>query len=256
MTDPSIEAKSAEIEAGMCTPSYVFTDFLKQWTSPELRPVIDVSREMVAAFEKTMGGTAPTEAERPPGLGRPTEEMMADKRFLAIWSVVKDWDIGIPSLYGGYCGGTGSHVRAIYDALSLTPQKSGAGEPVAWRWKPKGSVSWIYNPEAGWLDGQDIATVDIEPLYASPPPEDRAGWQPIETAPRDGTRILARGGALDEIEVVAYSPNVGAWATPHYTLDDRDDEPDGYNRPRFWMPLPGIEPLGATLPRADRGAGS
>jgi hypothetical protein len=89
--------------------------------------------------------------------------------------------------------------------------------------------------------------VELVALAARNPAQ--ASWMPIETAPRDGTRILARGGALDDIEIVSYSPDVGAWATPHYTLDDRDDEPDGYNRPRFWMPIPGA----SSVPSASRG---
>lgn len=105
-----------------------------------------------------------------------------------------------------------------------------------------------------WKVFEEEAEACINAIRSLAPKGDRpaTGWQRIETAPRDGTRILARGGALDDIEVVAYSPNVGAWATPHYTLDDRDDEPDGYNRPRFWMPLPAVEPLGATVTRAER----
>lgn len=64
-------------------------------------------------------------------------------------------------------------------------------------------------------------------------------WQSIETAPRDGTRILATGGGLaNEVEIVSYNERVGAWNTENYTLDDRDDEAEGYNRPHHWMPLP------------------
>ena len=64
-------------------------------------------------------------------------------------------------------------------------------------------------------------------------------WQPIETAPRDGQSILATGGGLDDsVQIVSYSEHVGAWETPEATLDDRDDEPDGYSRPTHWMPLP------------------
>jgi hypothetical protein len=69
-------------------------------------------------------------------------------------------------------------------------------------------------------------------------------WQSIETAPRDGQRILAIGGGLGiapcDMEIVSYNTVVGAWDTPNFTLDDRDDEADGYCRPTHWMPLPTI----------------
>ena len=67
------------------------------------------------------------------------------------------------------------------------------------------------------------------------------GWQPIETAPRDGTRILAIGGGLSEVEVVDYNAKVGCWNAETVTLDDRDDESDGYNRPTHWRPLPAFD---------------
>ena len=49
----------------------------------------------------------------------PTPEMLADPRFEAIWQAIKSWDINVPSAYGGYCGATGNHVRAILDALTV-----------------------------------------------------------------------------------------------------------------------------------------
>jgi hypothetical protein len=67
-------------------------------------------------------------------------------------------------------------------------------------------------------------------------------WQPIETAPRDGTRILATGGGIGDeaIEIVNYNVRVAAWDVPDGTLDDRDDEAEGYNRPTLWQPLPAL----------------
>lgn len=66
-----------------------------------------------------------------------------------------------------------------------------------------------------------------------------AGWQPIAAAPRDGTRLLGTGGGLeDTVEMISYNERVAAWDTENYTLDDRDDEAEGYNRPSHWMPLP------------------
>lgn len=45
-------------------------------------------------------------------------------------------------------------------------------QPVTWRWRPKGSTNWIYDPEPEWLErqGDDI---EKEPLYAAPPQSQR-----------------------------------------------------------------------------------
>jgi hypothetical protein len=48
----------------------------------------------------------------------PTPEMLGDPRFNAIWQAIKAWDISVPGAYGGYCGATGNHVRAILDAIA------------------------------------------------------------------------------------------------------------------------------------------
>ncbi len=48
----------------------------------------------------------------------PTPEMLADRKFEAIWQCIKTWDINVPDAYGGHMGATGNHVRAILDALA------------------------------------------------------------------------------------------------------------------------------------------
>ena len=45
----------------------------------------------------------------------PTEKMLDNHLFNAIWSVIKTWDIAVPGAYKGYMGATGNHARAIYD---------------------------------------------------------------------------------------------------------------------------------------------
>lgn len=53
----------------------------------------------------------------------PTPGMLAgNPQFEAIWECIKQWDINVPGAYGGYCGATGNHVRAILDALANTEQ--------------------------------------------------------------------------------------------------------------------------------------
>lgn len=47
----------------------------------------------------------------------PTEVDLLTPEFNTIWQVIKTWDINVPEAYDGYCGATGSHVKAILDAL-------------------------------------------------------------------------------------------------------------------------------------------
>lgn len=47
----------------------------------------------------------------------PTLEMLEDPIFNAIWHTIKTWDINVPTQYAGYCGATGNHARAIFDAI-------------------------------------------------------------------------------------------------------------------------------------------
>lgn len=47
----------------------------------------------------------------------PTEEMLGDSEFEAIWQAIKSWDVNVPDIYEGYCGANGYHVRVILDAL-------------------------------------------------------------------------------------------------------------------------------------------
>lgn len=64
-------------------------------------------------------------------------------------------------------------------------------------------------------------------------------WNPIETAPQDGSRVMVTGGGLKaEVEVATYNERIGCWNCETCTLDDRDDEAEGYSRPLFWKPLP------------------
>lgn len=48
----------------------------------------------------------------------PTPEMLERPDFNAVWDCIKSWDINVPGAYGGYCGATGNHVRAILDAIA------------------------------------------------------------------------------------------------------------------------------------------
>ena len=67
---------------------------------------------------------------------------------------------------------------------------------------------------------------------------DLTEWRGFETAPRDGSRFLAMGGGCEGVETCYWSETVAVWNLESYTADDTDNQPDGYNRPTHWLPLP------------------
>ena len=71
-------------------------------------------------------------------------------------------------------------------------------------------------------------------LYAAPsPPEGMAGWQPIETAPKDGQAILVTDGM--DCYCVEWDEEFDWW-----TVDDNKLGPFRLrgSAPTHWMPLP------------------
>lgn len=47
----------------------------------------------------------------------PTDAMLADPLWEAIWQAIKSWDVNVPAHYNGYMGANGSHATLIYAAL-------------------------------------------------------------------------------------------------------------------------------------------
>jgi hypothetical protein len=44
----------------------------------------------------------------------PSDEMLQDILWNAIWEAIKGWDINVPDEYEGYMGATGNHATTIY----------------------------------------------------------------------------------------------------------------------------------------------
>ena len=69
-------------------------------------------------------------------------------------------------------------------------------------------------------------------LYAAPQPALSAGWQPIETAPKDGTPLLLRSkkGRIADGAWITATSSCGGWTWAYVNLE-----------PIEWQPLP-VEP--------------
>ena len=120
--------------------------------------------------------------------------------------------------------------KAVKEALAQAEQ-----EPVAWMDKDGNVLS------ASIVDGKGLRNI---PLYTTPPKlKPLTGWQPIETAPRDGTEILMTNGV---------NVSSGQWFSEYGGTYDQEGAPngdgcdDGWSDwsggmqpdPTHWMPLP------------------
>ena len=87
-------------------------------------------------------------------------------------------------------------------------------------------------PFEGWIG---LATELLDALEAALARAEGAGWQPIETAPKDGTRILVWIG--DDFPMVAKwkESKYGSWWNP---CEDLIADVLGACAPTHWMPLP------------------
>lgn len=89
----------------------------------------------------------------------------------------------------------------------------------------------------GWLECNDALTLAKAYLATA-----HNGWQPIDTAPHDGTVVLVYGHYLDShgrspkffVEAALYSEHLAGWGNPSVWIAGGDVLPD----PSHWMPLP------------------
>jgi hypothetical protein len=108
-------------------------------------------------------------------------------------------------------------------------------EPVAWL--IPGAIT--RDPALALANGQNA-----EPLYREPQPAPApAGWQPIETAPKDRTHVLVAPGTWGSKDA-----SIAYWDADKYSKSQRPywRRTDDYGRvtisrekqPTHWMPLP------------------
>lgn len=164
-----------------------------------------------------------------------------DGRELRGWSYANDGErrakiTAAREYVEGWCDAQGYHGAAQTSIPRATAQEAKVGWRLDFDWVDK--LGQEVEKKTGYAVTHECTeeiVLRVEGILSPAYP----AWQPIETAPRDGTRILATGGGLGEaVEIVSYIERVGAWETPTDTLDDRDDEPQGYSRPTLWQSLP------------------
>lgn len=69
-------------------------------------------------------------------------------------------------------------------------------------------------------------------------------WQPIETAPKDGTSILVCGGTIIWTEGMGFEaemgePRIACWTGEYWYIGNGETYGDEiYCKPTNWMPLP------------------
>lgn len=80
-------------------------------------------------------------------------------------------------------------------------------------------------------------------------------WQPIETAPQDGTLIVL--GARNGVWLGKYQPVYGSGYRPENPwssmLLNHDHMAERYTRPTHWMPMPAAPSTPSPLVGADGG---
>jgi len=127
------------------------------------------------------------------------------------------------------------YVSDGYTALFINPQ-TGHAAP---KGKYVGLDDYAKVKEAGQNMLQHLreSTSEVERLKSEV--ERLTKWQPIETAPRDGTEIIGRAGLW--VEVTAFFKGTKPWERKEAWVTSNDDE--GYAqdfKPTHWLPLPEI----------------
>ena len=130
-------------------------------------------------------------------------------------------------------------IRALYDELHSLKREceTAAGEGMKML------------EEMEYIDEQrkkDIREADIK--FGSQDPkasEVLSEWQPIKTAPRDGTRLLAyftEGFSSDRHSVISWHEFQGEWVTWPGLITVK---------PTYWMPLPSVQALEEQLKEGE-----
>ncbi|MCW5697396.1 MAG: hypothetical protein KIS96_11780 [Bauldia sp.] len=90
-------------------------------------------------------------------------------------------------------------------------------------------------------DGSDLRDLEAAVVRLSTPSD---GWLPMESAPRDGTRVLLNDEDTGKIKIGFWSNHLAVWVVDNIFGDDVPEKWDGeavvitIHRPTAWRPLP------------------
>lgn len=248
---------------------------LTAWTAWQARAAIASKPVPLMANGLTEDETSATASVS--GLSsRPAE---ADERagvdLEAIYQAIVQWDEGGGKRSRRELARRIVRLHAYQEALSSRPVQG--GEPVAWiryEWNKSGAKSLAFEKPAELPLADEARGVVYEPLFAalSSAPA-REQWQPIETAPKDGRKLLLTYKNSSGLPRIV----VGGWVTDEEAAETDEDgvglEAGWYERidnwgdyyqvsinegePTHWMPLPAApgataEPAPAREPMTER----
>lgn len=102
------------------------------------------------------------------------------------------------------------------------------------------------NDPDSWVWALFTRVEELEAALASQDMEQRAGWMPIETAPKDGTTIiLGYEGSYSEEGHWMSDPSRNHWRETGWFASDADVLCEHPSRPSHWQPMPPAPPLPA-----------
>lgn len=110
---PQEQPIKAKILLEYCSDLMIYATSETAKKDPNAGRIYSVAKQLKESMSHTPQGAVTEEVY----CRAVSEDMMNSPQFNAIWEVIKHWDIGVPSVYGGYCMGNGSHVAAIVNAL-------------------------------------------------------------------------------------------------------------------------------------------
>jgi hypothetical protein len=152
------------------------------------------------------------------------------------------WSDGVPEWARDHDGRMNDVTAAnavIEELADAAIAAGGAQEAVAW--KVDGLNGYNESAPSVWLkkDNAEAAAArlfksSITPLAGPLPRVAATAWQPIETAPKDGTEVWAFNGEQARM-LWSEGEEWSLWVWADQLLADADPEPD---QPTHWQPLP------------------